>query len=412
MKFSKPSQLFLVSRVFIIPAIGLVLATLLTACQIVTIDYVFVADSAGTVNRKRRPDTNLCRRLPVGRPPAGRANRLFRRRRPGRDCRHGQLLPPLRCQLRLAKTLSTSPSPPTACSPSRTRSSLPAAPVSIAVNSANNYLYVVLGTTSATLNEYPITIADGTIGAATAQIPLTLPAYPGDTIVPTGVNVLANNNDVYVAAYDASAYNPGGSPTSAANPGWVFGFAVGSGGALTPAPGSPYKAGVKPSGIASDPVNRFVYITDFASNELIGFTIQSGGALNFMVNGPFKSGNQPSSVVVDPRGIYIYVSDSLDSSITAYSIALPTGSPSAIVNSNSSLVYATDTQPVAITIDPALGRFVYTVNHLGNSVSGFRLSPDTGVVTQTQATPYPTAAGPTALVLVPHGNHSVQAVTP
>ena len=31
-----------------IGSIGLVLATLLTACQLVTIDYVFVADSAGT----------------------------------------------------------------------------------------------------------------------------------------------------------------------------------------------------------------------------------------------------------------------------------------------------------------------------------------------------------------------------
>ncbi len=42
MKFSKLSQLFLVST------IGLLVATLLTACQIVTIDYVFVADAGAT----------------------------------------------------------------------------------------------------------------------------------------------------------------------------------------------------------------------------------------------------------------------------------------------------------------------------------------------------------------------------
>jgi 6-phosphogluconolactonase (cycloisomerase 2 family) len=231
-------------------------------------------------------------------------------------------------------------------------------------------------------------------------------------MVPTAVTVLANNNDVYVAAYDSSAYNPGGTPTSSANPGWVFGFAVGSGGALTAAAGSPYKAGVKPSGITGDPVNRFVYVTDFASNELIGYTIQSGGVLNFLVNGPFRTGNEPSGIVVDPRGLYIYISNSLDSAISGYNIALPTGTPSSIVNSNSSSVYATDTQPVAIAIDPALGRFVYTANHLGNSVSGFRLDPSTGIITQTQATPYPTGANPTALVSVPHGNHSTQSVTP
>ena len=212
---------------------------------------------------------------------------------------------------------------------------LAAAPVAVAVNAASTYLYVVSGTTSATLTEYPISIQTGAIGAPTAQIPLTVPAYPGDTIVPTAVDVLANNNAVYVAAYDSSAYNPGGTPTSAANPGWVFGFAVGSGGGLTATSGSPYKAGVKPSAITSDPVNRFVYVTDFASNQLIGYAIQSDGSLNFLVNGPFKTGNQPTGVVVDPRGIYIYVSNSLDSDISGYTIALPTGTPSAVVNTTS-----------------------------------------------------------------------------
>ena len=215
-----------------------------------------------------------------------------------------------------------------------------------------------------------------------------------------------------MTAYDKSAYNPGGTITSNANPGWLFGYAAGSSGALTAAAGSPYQAGVKPVALACDPTDRFVYVTDFASNELIGYGLQSGSALNFLLNGPFKTGNEPTSVTIDPRGIYIYVSDSLDSSISGYDIALPTGTPSAIVNSNSSLVYATDTQPVAIAVDPALGRFVYTANHLGNSVSGFRLNPNTGVLTQTQATPYPTGSAPTALVLVPHGNHATQTVTP
>jgi len=223
---------------------------------------------------------------------------------------------------------------------------------------------------------------------------------------------LPNNSAVYVSAYDQSAYNPGGTVTSNANPGWVFSFAVGSGGALTTAAQSPYEAGVKPSALACDPTNRFVYATDFASNELIGYAVQNTGVLNFLVNGPFKTGNEPTGVVIDPRGIFMYVSDSLDSSISGYNIALPTGTPSAIVNSNSSLVYATDTQPVAIAVDPALGRYVYTANHIGNTVSGFRLNPSTGVLTQTQATPYPTGSVPTALVIVPHGNHAIQVVTP
>ena len=108
----------------------------------------------------------------------------------------------------------------------------------------------------------------------------------------------------YATVYDQSAYNPGGTTTSTAHPGWVYGFAIGSGGALTPAHGSPYQAGVKPTAVVSDPTDRFVYITDFASNQLIGYGIQGGSTLSFLINGPFKTGNEPQAVAIDPRGKY------------------------------------------------------------------------------------------------------------
>ena len=44
MKFNKLSQLFLAS------GIGLLVATLLTACQLVTIDYLYVAGTAKTTS--------------------------------------------------------------------------------------------------------------------------------------------------------------------------------------------------------------------------------------------------------------------------------------------------------------------------------------------------------------------------
>jgi 6-phosphogluconolactonase (cycloisomerase 2 family) len=263
---------------------------------------------------------------------------------------------------------------------------------------------------------FPIS-SDGTIGTAVANgslnyWPLTVPGHTSDALVPTGVTVLANNNAVYVAAFDQSAYNPGGTTTSTANPGWVFGFTTGSGGALAVANGSPFQAGVKPSGLAADPTNRFVYVTDFASNELIGYGLGSGYALNFLFNGPFKTGNEPSGIAIDPRGKFIYVSNALDNSVTGYEIDLALGTPSTTVNSSGNATNISDTQPVAIAIDPALGRFVYTANYIGNSVSGFRLDPNTGVLSLTQATPYPTGPKPTALVIIPHGNHSLQSVTP
>ena len=139
-------------------------------------------------------------------------------------------------------------------------------------------------------------------------------------------------------------------------------------------------------------------MTDFASNQLVAYGVYSGGVLNFLLNGPFRTGSEPTSVAIDPRGKFMYVSNALDSSVTAYVIDLPTGTPSTAVNPTGSATNSTDTQPDAITVDPALGRFVYTANILGNSISGFRLDPTAGTLTQTQSTPYPSGSKPTALV--------------
>ncbi|MDR3793414.1 MAG: beta-propeller fold lactonase family protein [Terracidiphilus sp.] len=402
MKFSKLSQLFLVST------LGLLVAVLLTACEIVTIDYVFVADSAGTsagsagqiqvfaldsasgALRKGGSTVSSGGTGPIAMALTSDYANLYVANQTSKNVVHFTIGSD--GQLTSKDTLSLSDTP-----------------VALAVNPANSYLYVLTGITSATLSEYAL--SSGAIAtSATAQKVLTLSSYSGDTIVPTALSIMANGAAVFATAFDKSAYNPGGTITSSAQPGWVFGYSIGSGGALTALSNSPYAAGVRPSGIAADPTNRFVYVTDYASSQLIGYSIQTNDSLTYMVNGPFKTGNEPTSIVVDPRGKFIYLANALDSDVSAYTITLATGTPSAIVNSNSSLLYATDTQPVSIAIEPALGRFVYTANHLGNSITGFRFDSDTGALTATQAAPYPTDAYPTALAIVPHGNHAVQSV--
>ncbi len=416
MKLSKVSQLVLVS------AIGLAVATLLSGCIIVTIDYVFVADSvnntpgsAGQIEAFAT-DSETGALRPADPPvPSGGANPvsmvvssdytdLYVANKGSNSVVH------------FAITLSTGGLT------QKDSVTTSAPPNYIALSVAHNYLYVVSGTTSATLTEYSLG-TDGSIGAVVAQQTMVVPGYASDTVVPTGVAVIPNSTGltvspsvyaVYATVYDQSAYNPGGTVTSTANPGWLFGFAVDpSSGALTATTGSPYLAGVKPTAVTADPTDRFVYVTDFASNELIGYSIENSGQLAFMVNGPFKTGNEPTAVVVDPRGIFMYVSNSLQSTVSAFNIALPTGTPSATVATTGSSTNSTDTDPVAIIVDPALGRFVFTANYLGNTVSGFRLNTSTGVLSATENTPYVvTGSNPAAIAAVPHGNHATESVTP
>ena len=403
MKFSKLSQLSLVSIT------GLIVAILLTACDIKTVDYVFVASASGsgTGSAGQIQTYNVDQDTGALRPgaatvPSGGINQismvttvdfanLYVVNQGSNNVVHFALSG--------SGILSQSDVVTTSANP-----------VSVAVNNAETFLYVVSGPNPSVLTAY--SLSSGKIGSVVATVPLSLPAYSTDTIVPTGVNVLANNGAVYVSAYDQSAYNPGGTTTSTANPGWVFGYTVGSGGVLGSTSDSPYKAGVKPSALVSDPTNRFLYVTDFASNELIGYTIQNGSTLDFLINGPFKTGNEPNAIAIDPRGIYLYVTNGLDSTVTGFVISLSTGTPSAAVNTTGSQTNSTDTTPVAVVVDPALGRYVYTANLLGDSVSGFNLNPNTGALQPTLSTPYPSGDKPTALAAVPHSNHAFQTTQP
>jgi 6-phosphogluconolactonase len=416
MKFSKPSQLFGVSM------IGLLAATLVTACQIVTIDYVFLASSAGTGNSSGEIDvfaadseTGALRQAvspvssggnsPVSLAVTSNYQNLYVANQASNNIVHFSIAYNGDLTKQDEVTLSSEGT----------------VPVSIAVNNAGTRLYVVSADLpgnipGAVLAAFSLN-SSGAIGSPVKNgsldyWPLVVPGYAGDVIVPTSVTSIASNNAVYVTAYDQSAYNPGGVANSTANPGWVFGFKSSSGAPLYGTAGSPYRAGVKPTGVAADPTNRFVYVTDYASNELIGYSIESGYALGFLLNGPFKTGNEPQAVTIDQRGKYIYVANELDSTVSAYSIDLSTGTPSAAINVTGGANNSTDAQPVSITIDASLGRFVFTANHLGDSISGFQLNPNTGTLTPTENSPYPSSASPTAIITVPHGSHSTESVTP
>jgi 6-phosphogluconolactonase len=407
MKFNKLSQLFLAS------AVGLVLATLLSACQLVTIDYLFVAGSFSTSSSSYGAIQVLAVDSESGalRFASGSGTAPFKS---GGNSPVAMATSSDFASLYVANsdnnTVVHFAIASNGAITQKDEVTLAAPPVSIAVNQADSYLYVVSGSNSATLTAYQL--SSGAIGNAVSTQALTIPNAASDVAIPTGVIVLPNNNAVYATVYDQSSYNPGGPTTSTANPGWVFGFAVGSGGALNGLSDSPYRAGVKPTALVADPTNRFIYVTDFASNQLIGYAISSTDELSFLISGPYKTGNEPSAIAIDPRGRFLYVSNSLDSTVSAYAIDLATGIPSLAINTTGSQTNNTDTEPVSVVVDPALGRFVFTSNFLGNSLSGFRLNPTTGTLAQTQATPYPSVNKPTAVACIPHGNHSLETTTP
>jgi 6-phosphogluconolactonase len=275
-------------------------------------------------------------------------------------------------------------------------------PTQLAINKAGTYLYVVETNRPnfdvnnpgpGALVVYPID-ANGQLGATGS---LCTPIADGSNAFfpignnPVGVNVLANNGYVY-------AVNENDATISA--------FTVASSGALTSI--GTFPVGVAPNAVASDPTNKFLYITDGAANQLIGFLIQANGTLVAMQT-PFKTDIFPNSVQVDPRGIYVYVSNYNANDVSAYTIDRSTGNATQIAGTTA---YSVDAGPTFVLIEPAEARFVYTSNFLGDTVSGLALNPATGALTAVQNSPFKAAGQPTGIAAVTHGNHAIEIIQP
>ena len=405
MKFSRSSQLVLVA------AASLVAASLITACETLTVDFVFVASTraAGANNYGEidvfeiNSESGRMRQIPTspfpseGRNPVAEAvsaddQNLFVVNHDdntivqfiiGND---GKLYP--------YNTVNTPGIFPLAIATSKSN-----------VFVVDTYQPLPLCSPadpcSGSIAVYPLTAATSStpIGLGTAATnpavnaqywPLTLTgANASHVIVPTAVNVSASGAYVYVTAYDSSV-----TPSA----GYVFGFSVGSGGALTAVPGSPFAAGIQPSAIASDAKSAFVYVTDSVRGNVLGYSVSAttgtAGALTALSGSPYPAGNDPTGVVVDPSYAYAYVSNSTDATVTAYSMS----STGVLTRINS---YATGLQPVA-GIDPSTNHFLFTVNFLDNTVSDFELSTTAGTLLDAQFSPFPTNAQPVAAAAIPH----------
>jgi 6-phosphogluconolactonase (cycloisomerase 2 family) len=401
MKFSRPSQLLLIA------AASLAAASLITACETLTVDFVFVASAlaAGSNNYGEidvfeiDSDSGRMRQIPTspfpseGRDPVAEAV----------SADYQNLFVVNQDDNTIVQFIVGSDGK---LYPYNTVNTPGIYPLAIAANKSNvfvvdTYQPLPLCSTadpcSGSVAVYPLTAATSstpvglgtpaTNPAVSAQFwPLTLSgANASHVIVPTAVNVLASGAFVYVSAYDSSV---------TPNAGYVFGFSVGSGGVLTAVPGSPFAAGDKPSAVASDAKSAYVYVTDAVRGDVLGYTVASTGALTTLSGSPYPAGNDPTGIVVDPTYAYAYVSNSTDATVTAYSMS------SGVLTRIGS--YATGLQPVAIGIDPSTNHFLFTVNFLANTVSDFELSTTSGTLLDAQGTPFNTNAQPVAAAAIPH----------
>jgi 6-phosphogluconolactonase len=278
-------------------------------------------------------------------------------------------------------------------------------PTAIAIDPQGKFLYVTFKNQTGSsgpggISIYPVN-SDNSLGTSTVQ-PI------GSN--PIGIVVSFFNHFVYVVDQETQ-------PNAQ-----ILGFSQNtSTGALTPVVGTTittvagktvatgYPSGVVPSAITEELTARFVYVTDQAANHLIGYTVNPNGSLVPMVNGPFPTGLFPVAITVDPTGKLLYVVNYNANTIQGYAIDSFTGTPSGAVGA---FATATGAGPTCVAIDPALGTNLYVSDSLDNTVTGEKLTPNTGGLLGVQNSPFPAAGGPTCLAVVPNGAHASQVITP
>ncbi len=288
---------------------------------------------------------------------------------------------------------------------------------SIAVDPAGKYLYVTY------------TYQNGYTTASPGPGGLTIFPINSDNSLGSAINVNLGNNPVSVAVSSITTTFPNtfvyvvdqeASPNAT-----VLGFQQSSSGALTTLSGTTctagtvntpstckgYAAGTVPSSIAVDPTTRFVYVSDQYANQIISYGISatSTGNLIPLVTSPTLTGSFPVNMIIDPRGKYLLVANFNSHAIASYTINTADGS----LGGTSSLGSATvATGPSCVTIDPALGIYVYSSNRLDNSISGLQMSPNTGGLSGIPNSPFPTSTLPSCVVAVASGSRSQSIVNP
>jgi 6-phosphogluconolactonase len=396
MKFGKVGQVGLVS------VLALTVSTLFTACNPVNVGYLFVATNKQTPGQievyKIDPIAGYLRVIPTSPFPSGGRNPIAEAVSPdfknlyvvnGDDNNIVQFGIGTDGKLYAQSTINT-----------------PGAfPLALAINTAGTFLYVVdtlqpiAGCTPnnpcpGDIAVYPIdpkTGAPGTPIANSSLYPTFWPILksPSDTktvLTPPAVQVLANGSDVYVTAYSAAT-------ATAPATGYIFGFSSDSTGALTPLNnGLPWTVGNEPVALTSDSGSAFLYVADKLANNVTSYAVQSGGTLTAQSSA--TTGGAPSALTLY-AGNFLYVTSSGDSTVSTYTVSSG--------NLTKTQSYASDTNPISILVDPKGVGYLYTVNFLGNSLSGYQLDPNTGALINTQNSPYPSIAQPTAIAGVPHG---------
>ena len=166
--------------------------------------------------------------------------------------------------------------------------------------------------------------------------------------------------------------------------GEVRGYLLNSSAQLSAMSASPFMTGGPSTAIAMDASGQFVLTANGTSNSVSVFKIGSTGALTEVPGSPFAAGANPDAIVM--AGTYVYAGNGQGGSVSAYSLDMTSGSLTAVAGSP----FAAGGNPLALVADPS-GTHLYAAEG-PNGIAGFAINGTTGALTTISGSPF-TASG-------------------
>jgi 6-phosphogluconolactonase len=163
------------------------------------------------------------------------------------------------------------------------------------------------------------------------------------------------------------------------------GFVQHTGSSVTPRQTGPHAHGAY---FSSD--SRFVYVCDLGLDKILAYRITSAGALEPLEPAftPLKPGSGPRHMSFSPNGRFAYTANELGSTVSAFSVDKNTGRLTEIQTLPSISGYSGENgvnYPSEVEVD-SRGRFVYVANRNGDNIAVFAIAHD-GKLTPSSQTP-------------------------
>jgi 6-phosphogluconolactonase (cycloisomerase 2 family) len=155
------------------------------------------------------------------------------------------------------------------------------------------------------------------------------------------------------------------------------------------------------------PTLEYLYAVDRLGYQLFEFSVETTtGVLTLVTNQtmPVATDKVPTGIAVDPCDRFVYVSDSLTDKISAYNICsgispiCPAADGSLIAVSGSPFSITGANTPGPLVVDP-YGNFVYVLGTLSNTVHPLKISPVSGSLSAGNPASVATGQGPTSIAI-------------